>query len=325
MFLFNVSFKYMTKNLNTSNLGVYVGRNSTSEISSRPYLTNDLALRPCFRIFIGLTYISLCSPTRYAHTRAMHTIATRRAIRPLSRRCVSSMLKPEDFMARNAVSISQRFFIGRYSIFRSVETDQNLKFRYPVRVLDSTSGEIDILPFMQKELVVEFLLSDFKRIEEPPHSDSFSCGGLDNPNILPGTDIVSNPVVVKPSYPLLADKLAVGHKAVYAIMSKKSDEPFHDSLAFLPIGIASFVQKVEQQWKGNAFVSDAKGEYIDVELSELPVGAVHTQNQTILNRKQRKDHPCYQIKVQGIVGDESLNATHIGITLNRRRHCRSSL
>ena len=60
------------------------------------------------------------------------------------------------------------FFIGRYSIFRSVETDQNLKFGYPFRVLDSTSGEIDILPFMQKELVVEFLLSDFKGIEEPP-------------------------------------------------------------------------------------------------------------------------------------------------------------
>lgn len=57
------------------------------------------------------------------------------------------------------------FFIGRYFIFRSVETDQNLKFWYPIRVLDSTSSEIDILPFMQKELVVEFLLSDFKGIE----------------------------------------------------------------------------------------------------------------------------------------------------------------
>ena len=215
------------------------------------------------------------------------------------------------------------FFIGRYSVFRSVETDQNLKFGYPFRVLDSTSGEIDILPFMQKELVVEFLLSDFEGIEEPPRSDSFSCGGLDNPNILPNTDIVSNPVVVKPSNPLLADELAVGHKAVDAVMSKKSDEPLHDLLAFFPIGIAPFVQKTEQQWEGNAFVGDAKGEYIDVELSELPVGAVHTQNQTVLNRKQREDHPCYQVEVQGIVGDESLNAAQIGVTLNRRRHCRS--
>ena len=30
-----------------------------------------------------------------------------------------------------------------------------------------TSDEIDILPFMQKELVVEFLLSDFEGVEEP--------------------------------------------------------------------------------------------------------------------------------------------------------------
>lgn len=151
--------------MNTSNLGVYVGRKSTFEISSRPYLTNDLALLPCFRIFIGLTYISLCSPTRYAHTRAMQIIANRRAIRTLSRRWVSSMLKPEDFMARKCRFNLPAFFIGRYSIFRSVETDQDLKFRYPVRVLDSTSGKIDILPFMQKKLVVEFLLSDFKELK----------------------------------------------------------------------------------------------------------------------------------------------------------------
>ena len=44
-----------------------------------------------------------------------------------------------------------------------------------------------------------------------------------------------------------------------------------------------------------------------------------------LDRKQREDHPCYQVEVQGIVGDESLNAAQIGVTLNRSRHCRSQL
>ena len=215
------------------------------------------------------------------------------------------------------------FFIGRYTIFRPVETDQNLKFVYPVRVPDSTSGEIDIPSFVQKGLVVEFLLSDFKGIEEPPCPDSFTCGGLDNPNVLPDTDIVSDPVVVKPANPLLADKLAVGYKAVNAAMPKKSDEPLHDSFPFLPIGIAALVQKVEQQRKGNAFVGDAEGKYIDVGLSVLPVGAVHTQSQTVFNREQRENHPCHQVEVQGIVGDESLNAAQIGITFNRRRHCRS--
>ena len=143
---------------------MYVGRKSTFEISSRPYLTNDLALRPCFRIFIGLTYISLCSPTRYAHTRAMQTIANRRAIRPLSRRWVSSMLKPEDLWRGMSFQSPSVFYRSLLYIFRPVETEQNLKFRYPIRVLDSTSGEIDILPFVQKELVVEFLLSDFEGI-----------------------------------------------------------------------------------------------------------------------------------------------------------------
>ena len=211
-------------------------------------------------------------------------------------------------------------FVARDSIFRPVETDQNLKLGHP---LDSTSGRINILPFMQNGFVVELLLSDFEGIKEPPCPDSFSCGGLDNLNVLPDTDVVSNPVVVKPSNPLLADKLAVGHKTVDAAMSKKSDESLHYSLAFLPIGISALAQQAEQQWKGNVLVGDAEGEYIDVELSELPVGSVHTQNPTVLNRKQREDHPCCQVEVQGIVGDEPLNAAQIGIALNRRRHRRN--
>ena len=235
--------------------------------------------------------------------------------------CISRATLHNDILVIKTSFNLPAFFIGRYSIFRSVETNQNLKLRNPVRVLDSTSGEIDILPFVQKELVVEFLLSDFKGIEEPPCSDSFSRGGLDNPNILPDTDIVSNPVVVKPTNPLLADKLAVGHKAIDAVISKKSNESFQDSLAFLPIGITSFVQKAEQQWKVNAFVGDAESEYIDVELSEFSICAIHTQNQTALDRKQRENHPCYQVKVQGIVSDESLNTAQIRITLNRCRHC----
>ena len=233
-------------------------------------------------------------------------------------------------------------FVARDSIFRPVETDQNLKLGHP---LDSTSGRINILPFMQNGFVrtpstsavcainilpfmqngfvVELLLSDFEGIKEPPCPDSFSCGGLDNPNVLPDTDVVSNSVVVEPSNPLLADKLAVGHKTVDAAMSKKSDESLHYSLAFLPIGISALAQQAEQQWNGNVLVGDAEGEYIDVELSELPVGSVHTQNPTVLNRKPREDHPCCQVEVQGIVGDEPLNAAQIGIALNRRRHRRN--
>lgn len=144
---------------------------------------------------------------------------------------------------------------------------------------------------MQKEFVVELLLSDFEGIKKPPCSDSFSRGGLDQPNVLPDTDVVSNPIDVVPANPLFADKFAIGHKTVDAVLSEKSDESLHYSLAFLPIGIPLLVQKAEQQWKGNALVGDAEGECLDVELTELSVGAVHTQNQTILYRKLRENHP----------------------------------
>lgn len=194
----------------------------------------------------------------------MRTIAGRRAMRSLSRGYVSSMLKPEDFYgAEGRFNPPNRLFVARDSIFRPVETDQNLKLGHP---LDSTSGRINILPFMQNGFVVELLLSDFEGIKEPPCPDSFSCGGLDNPNVLPDTDVVSNSVVVEPSNPLLADKLAVGHKTVDAAMSKKSVESLHYSLAFLPIGISALAQQAEQQWNGNVLVGDAEGEYIDVEL-----------------------------------------------------------
>ena len=64
-------------------------------------------------------------------------------------------------------------FVARDSIFRPVETDQNLKLGHP---LDSTSGRINILPFMQNGFVVELLLSDFEGIKEPPCPDSKKIG-----------------------------------------------------------------------------------------------------------------------------------------------------
>ena len=152
---------------------------------------------------------------------------------------------------------------------------------------------------------------------------SVPCFELDNPNILPNTDIVSNPVVVKPSNPLLADELAVGHKAVDAVMSKKSDEPLHDFLTFFPIGVASFGEKTENKRESNPLVCHARHQYVDVEIPELPVGAVQTQNKIRLDRKQRENHTGDYVEVKNVLGEESLKTSQIGITLNRRRHCRS--
>ena len=138
------------KNLNTSNFGAYVGRKSRFEISSRPCLTNDLALRPCFKILIGLTYMSLCSPTRYAHTRAMRTIASRRCGTHSVTRVGALDVKARRFHGTECRFNLPALFIGRDSVFRPFETGQDLKFGYPVGVLGSTSGEMDILSFVQK-------------------------------------------------------------------------------------------------------------------------------------------------------------------------------
>ena len=137
---------------------MYVGRKSTFEISSRPYLTNDFALRPCFRIFIGLTYISLCSPTRYAHTKAMQTIANRRAIRTLSRRWVSSMLKPEDFMARNALCKAlHKAFYDKYIVMRS-DQKSTINYQYYRRILLRSTSHNEDYFFSPLSQSLRFLL-----------------------------------------------------------------------------------------------------------------------------------------------------------------------
>lgn len=94
------------------------------------------------------------------------------------------------------------------------------------------------------------------------------------------------------------------------------------SLCSSQLELPRLSKRLSSNGKATPLIGDAKGEYVDVELAELPVGAVHTQNQTVLNKKQREDHLCYQVEVQGMVGDESLNAAQIGVTLNRRRHRR---
>lgn len=48
-------------------------------------------------------------------------------------------------------------FVGCDSIFRPVKTNQNLKFGYLIGVLDSTSGEIDILPLKWRFLNLSFV------------------------------------------------------------------------------------------------------------------------------------------------------------------------
>lgn len=211
-------------------------------------------------------------------------------------------------------------FVCQNRTLGPVETDENLQFRDTVGVFDSATGKIDILAFVKKELMEEFLLTDLQIIEQPPGTDSLTGGWLDKPEVLPNTDVIPDASGVQPSDPFLTYELPVGHKTIDAVGSEKADEPLHDFPAFLPIGIASFRKKAENQRKGDTFVCHAQHQYVDVELPELPVGTVHAQHKFRLYGQQRENHAGDNVKVKNILGKEPLNPSETGIPVHVRWH-----
>lgn len=59
---------------------------------------------------------------------------------------------------------------------------------------------------------------------------------------------------------------------------------------------------------------------VDVEHSELPVGAIHAEHKPDLDRKQRENHTGYDVVVKNILGEESPEPSKVGIHVDCRRH-----
>ena len=97
------------------------------------------------------------------------------------------------------------FFIRRDSEFGLVEADENLQFRNAVGILDSASGQIDILSLHKKKLGIKLLLSDLEIAEQPPGTTRGGLLGILNPEILSDADVVPDSHVVEKSYPFLAE------------------------------------------------------------------------------------------------------------------------
>ena len=213
------------------------------------------------------------------------------------------------------------FLIGQDSAFGMVEAYEDLQFRDPVGVLDAAACKIDILSLVKEKLVVEFLLSDLEIVEQPPRTDSLACGRLYNPEVLSDTDVISDASAVEPSNPFLSYELPVSDQTIDTVLSEKANEPLHDFLTFFPIGVASFREKTENQREGNPLIRYAQHKYIDVGLSELPVGTVHAQNKTCLDRKQRENHTGDNVKIKNIPGKESLKTPQVGVPVNGSGHC----
>lgn len=212
------------------------------------------------------------------------------------------------------------FFVCQNRLLGPIEAYENLQFRNTIGVFDPAAGKIDILTFVKKELMEEFLLTDLQIIEQPPCTDSFTGGRLDNPEILTYSNVIPYATAVEPSCPFLSDELAVCHKAVDAFRSEKTDKTFHNLLAFFPVGVATFREKTEYQREGNPFIGDAQHKNVDIELPELPVGAIHAEYKTALDGKQRENHTGYDVKVKNILGKESLEPSEVGVLVDSRRH-----
>ena len=212
------------------------------------------------------------------------------------------------------------FFVCQNRLLGPIEAYENLQFRNTIGVFDPAAGKIDILTFVKKELMEEFLLTDLQIIEQPPGTDSLTGGRLDNPEVLTYSDVIPYATAVEPSCPFLSDELAVCHKAVDAFRSEKTDKTFHNLLAFFPVGVATFREKTEYQREGNPFIGDAQHKNVDIELPELPVGAIHAEHKTGLDGKQRENHTGYDVKVKNILGKESLEPSEVGILVDSRRH-----
>ena len=206
--------------------------------------------------------------------------------------------------------------VGHDSTLGAIETYENLQLRNSIGVFDPAACKIDILAFVKKKLVVEFLLSDFEIVEQPPRANSLTCGRLYNPEVLPDTDIISDAIAVEPSNPFLSDELSVSDQTIDTVMSEKSDEPLHDFLTFFPVGIAPFREKTENQRESNSLVCHAQHQYVDVEIPELPVGTVHAQDKTCLDWEQREDHTGDNVKIKNILGEESLNTSQAGVPVH---------
>lgn len=212
------------------------------------------------------------------------------------------------------------FLVSGHSLVGMVEADENLKFRLSIGVLESRPGKIYIFPLHKVELMIEEFFSESDPVEQMACPYFLSQIRIDDPEVLPDTDVVADPLAVEPSDPFLADKLPVGNQTVYAVIPEEIHKLLNKKFAFLPIGVATLRQKPENQRECYPTVGYAEHEDIDVDLPEFPVGSVHGKRDLALNWNKAENHPCNEVKVQRILGEEPLESAHVGITLNAGWH-----
>ena len=212
------------------------------------------------------------------------------------------------------------FLISFYGLFWAVITNKDLKFGFTFGVKELCASEINILTFMYVELVIEKFPANTKTVEKMPGSDLLTRSGVNYPEVLTNTDVISYMVFVKPAYPVLANKFSVSHKRVDATSTEKLNELLHQFLAFLTVGVSSLRHELEKNREGNSLVGYAQHKNVNVKLAEFPVGAVHAQDKAGLYRQEAEYHLGDKVKVKNELRKETLQPSHVGTAFNIGRH-----
>jgi len=85
--------------------------------------------------------------------------------------CVSSILNPDDFMTLNRDFICYlSFLICPNGIFRTVETDENLKLRFSIGIFHSYPCYIPHIDLSLDTVLMEAFLSQSELVEQMPYS-----------------------------------------------------------------------------------------------------------------------------------------------------------
>lgn len=124
--------------------------------------------------------------------------------------------------------------------------------------------------------------------------------------IISDADVISNVIIVQEAQPEPAHEFPVCHNRPNAFSAKKHDEPIDQVYALLSVWIPSFVQHLEHQRKSNTLIDNTEHEYVDVGLSELPVGPVNAQSEFALIGQKAENKTGNKVRVQAIACNKTL-------------------
>ena len=146
-------------------------------------------------------------------------------------------VEPGGFQGTETRFYLPSFLISGDGLVGMIVTDKYLQFRNTLEVLKSGTGQIYVFSLKQIWFVIEIFLSKPYTVEDLPCASIFRRLRVLDPEILSDTDIITIPVSVEPSNPLVAHELPVGDKTLDTFLDKKRYEFLQKFYTFFLIGV----------------------------------------------------------------------------------------